>query len=188
MGVSSISNVQAWAAVLMIAALKLDAKVVVGFPSTTEVSLALARGELQIDLNGDYYNVDQVAKGILKLPLLTVGDQKSKLYPDVPLLQDTVKLTPELQGLYDLILAMKTGSKVVGATPGVPVDRLKFLRDTFDKMMQDPAFVKDMERILQVWTPPIRGEDMNHVMMEPMLKNVPKMESYMAFIKSYTAG
>ena len=50
-------------------------------------------------------------------------------------------------------------AKVFYTTPGVPQDRVDFLRETFDKIVADKGFVKQAKLRWTVWEPPVSGAE-----------------------------
>ena len=52
-----------------------------------------------------------------------------------------------------------SGQAVV-TTPGVPADRVQFLRKTFSKIGENKALQEEMEKVARYWTPFEPGEKM----------------------------
>jgi Uncharacterized protein conserved in bacteria len=130
----------------------LNQKMVHGFNSSTDVRQALLRGDihgmwgslgsaLSGQKNGDHHIIVQSGKG--EIP--GVG-----MIPSVFDYMDQAKnpLAPELMVAWEALNAV---GRPVAAPPGVPADRLEFLRSAFDQAMNDPEFLQkaqDTEREL----------------------------------------
>jgi tripartite-type tricarboxylate transporter receptor subunit TctC len=61
--------------------------------------------------------------------------------------------------------AGRFGSWPIVASPGVPHERVKILRDAFVKATSDPAFVEEANK-KQLEVEPIRGEDLEALAKE----------------------
>jgi tripartite-type tricarboxylate transporter receptor subunit TctC len=123
-------------------------KVVAGFPSSSDVFLAMERGEV----DGICESLDSI---IGKRPnwianetvavLFQGGVEPNPTLKDVPFLLDRAK-TPDLkQGLEFLYVPQSLGRPFL-APPDMPEDRLKMLRDGFDATMKDRDFIADVTK------------------------------------------
>jgi tripartite-type tricarboxylate transporter receptor subunit TctC len=52
----------------------------------------------------------------------------------------------EVRQVWDLILAPKVMSRPYLLPPGVPAERVAALRTAFERLVEDPAFLAEMER------------------------------------------
>lgn len=124
-------------------------RIVSGYPGTTEVLLAMERGEV-MGL-GDWSwsnikarNLDMVKQGKIRL-LMQSALAKDPDLPDVPFVLDFAK-SPEDRSLVEFLLAPKAAARPVAAPPGVPADRLQALRDAFMALKTDPEFIADVQK------------------------------------------
>jgi len=124
-------------------------RIVSGYPGTTEVLLAMERGEV-MGL-GDWSlsnirsrNADMLRDGKIRL-LMQNALKKSPDLPDVPLALDFAK-SPEDRQVMEAFLAQKSVARPVLAPPGVPADRVQALRAAFMATAADPEFIKDAEK------------------------------------------
>jgi tripartite-type tricarboxylate transporter receptor subunit TctC len=124
-------------------------KVVSGYPGTTEVTLAMERGEVHGLGDWSWSNVKARRGDYLRDKKIRVLMQSALVkepdLPDVPLALDYVK-TPEDRQIMELIMAQKTVARPVLAPPDVPKDRVKALRDAFMQTAKDPEFMQDAEK------------------------------------------
>jgi tripartite-type tricarboxylate transporter receptor subunit TctC len=140
-------------------------KVIVGYKSSTDVDLAMERGEVQGKIwtwgslkSGN--TADWVERRKVSL-LAQFGLQKAKDLPDLPLALDYAR-TPEDRQVMELIFAPLTLGYPSFMGPGVPPERVEMMRRAFDRTMQDPEFI-DLMRQQNLVLDPARGEDVQAV-------------------------
>jgi hypothetical protein len=73
-------------------------------------------------------------------------DGRIKDSPTIYQLMDKYKTTESGRRLAKVILASGDFGRPIVAAPGVPADRMKILRDSFDKTIADPALLAEAER------------------------------------------
>jgi tripartite-type tricarboxylate transporter receptor subunit TctC len=124
-------------------------RIVSGYQGTTEVLLAMERGEV-MGL-GDWSlsnirsrNPHMLQEGKIRL-LMQTALKKSPDLPDVPLALDFAK-SPEDRQVMEAFLAQKSVARPVLAPPGIPADRVQALRAAFMATAADPEFIKDAEK------------------------------------------
>src|SRR4051812_48967938 len=123
-------------------------KVITGYTSSTNALLAVERGE--VDAASTSWNTvkrekrDWLAEKKIAI-LVQYTLERSPDLPDVPAVVELGK-TPEGKET----LAFYTASAEVGrsflAPPGLAPERSKILRDAFDQMLLDKAFLADIEK------------------------------------------
>jgi tripartite-type tricarboxylate transporter receptor subunit TctC len=124
-------------------------KVIYGYPSGPDMSLALERGEVegrstsnpQALLGPGAGKADILARYNF---LIQTGMRKLPNYGDVPLLRDLAR-SEEEQKIFDFISAAVSISRPIVTAPGVPPDRVAALRRAFDLAMSDPDFVREAQ-------------------------------------------
>ncbi len=140
-------------------------KVIVGYKSSTDVDLAMERGEVQ----GKVWTWGSLKSGNTagwveekKVSLLAqFGLQKARDLPDLPLALDYAK-SPEDRQVMELMFAPLTLGYPSFMGPGVPPDRVELMRRAFDKTMQDPEFI-DLMKQQNLVLDPARGEDVQAI-------------------------
>ena len=131
-------------AVITKEALNLPVEVVFGYDSSPEVDLGLLRGEID-GTYGSYNSRLGMVKAGEQFLVLQSGRDRASYIPDVPnwfeFAKDdrAKKLLKALNGLHE------TG-RTVSTTPGIPPERLAFLRQAFEKSMNDPEFISDAKK------------------------------------------
>jgi tripartite-type tricarboxylate transporter receptor subunit TctC len=124
-------------------------KLVRGYHGTTDILLAMERGE--VDIVGAYglpgmlvSNPGWVQRGDATI-LYQASLKRHRLLPDVPTLPE---LAQSDEGHEILYAAASTGEigRAILTTPGVPPERLALLRSAFAAMLTDPAFLAACEQ------------------------------------------
>ena len=143
-------------------------RIVSGYQGTTEVLLAMERGEV-MGL-GDWSlsnirsrNPQMLQEGKIRL-LMQTALKKSPDLPDVPLALDFAK-SPEDRQVMEAFLAQKSVARPVLAPPGIPADRVQALRAAFMATAADPEFIKDAEKS-RLEVSPTSGEEVERVIAD----------------------
>jgi tripartite-type tricarboxylate transporter receptor subunit TctC len=117
-------------------------KIVTGYRGSSDISLALERGEVQaqsatwvswLARHPDWIEQKQI------VPIVQVGLKKERDLPDVPLMLELATADEDRQ----VLEFMSSGSQIgraLFAPPGVPADRIAELRAAFDAMIKDAGF------------------------------------------------
>ncbi|MBX9775322.1 MAG: hypothetical protein K2Y71_13050 [Xanthobacteraceae bacterium] len=135
-------------------------KIVGGYKGSTDMSLAMERGELDAIVGIDIANILNVkpdwfaamkAKVFLQLSL-----QKDPQFPHAPLVMDFISKAEDRQFM-KLFLAADDLSYLFIAPPSIPADRLRVLREAFVAVTKDPAFLVEAKK-RNVEVKPTSGE------------------------------
>jgi tripartite-type tricarboxylate transporter receptor subunit TctC len=123
-------------------------RIISGYPSTTAISLAMERGEVEgLSQSWSSHKAekpDWVRDKKLNV-LVQVTTTKHPDLPNVPTIMEYVK-DPEHKAIWNIMLAQKAMGRPFLAPPGVPKDRVEALRSAFAATAKDPAFIADMEK------------------------------------------
>jgi tripartite-type tricarboxylate transporter receptor subunit TctC len=121
-------------------------KFVTGYQSAAEVGLALERGEIEGRAGNNFNslkaeNGEWLKTGKINL-IAQVGLERDAEFRNVPLLTDFARNDADRQ-----ILKLFSTDVVIGrpfvTAPGVPAERVAILRQAFDAMIKDPAYIED---------------------------------------------
>ena len=125
-----------------------------GYPGGPEIDLAIERGEvicrsftMEAFFSREPYHTWR-KKGFIR-NLVQTGRARDPRLPDVPTvseLMDRYKTPEASRRLASVILAGGAIGRPMVATPGVPPDRVKILREAFAKTMKDPAFLDELKK------------------------------------------
>jgi tripartite-type tricarboxylate transporter receptor subunit TctC len=150
--------------------------VVLGYPGGAEMDLAVERGEAQcraftvtafLSHRGPYLNW---RKSEIVRVLVQTGAKRDSRLPDVPTLSELMNeyKTPESsRRLAKLVLASgELGRPIVGP-PGIPMDRVKVLRQAFMKALNDPELLAQARK-LNLEIEPTGGDELEALAKEVM--------------------
>lgn len=144
-GPTSASEVQARMLNALIGA---KIKIVSGYPGQAQIQLAMERGEVQGMGAWSYSNLqlhDDWLRERKVLLLLQGGLERFSKLPDVPTPFEFAK-TEEAREVLALYYSQEAAGRPVLSPPGLPSDRLKALRDAFQKLGGDEEFRRDAEK------------------------------------------
>jgi len=153
-------------------------KVVRGYLTSSEIDLAIERGELQgrcgISFGSLRVNKPEWLQSNYVTLLIQLGLVKHPELPDVPLLGDLVASKDDRAAL-ELMLAPASMARPFFAPPGVPPERIEILRKAFDAAMKDPALIEDAAK-QRLDLMPMSGTEMEavfaklHALPQPVLE------------------
>ncbi len=118
-------------------------KIVTGYAGG-EGELAMMRGEISAEFMSWSQARRMVEAGEARVVMFN-SDKPIKGYENVPLLANLVG--EEYKTLIDLLLFLVVFNRPYAGPPDIPADRIKILRDAFEKSWRDPELVKQAEKI-----------------------------------------
>ncbi len=141
-------------------------KIISGYPSSSAVTLAVERGEVEgicssysslITRNGAWFKEKKVNV------LVQNSGKKHADMPNVPLSSELATNKEDRQ-----LLELNDARLVVGrpflAAPDVPADRIKALRKAFDDMVKDKEFLADVEKV-KMELAPVGGDEVQELIV-----------------------
>ncbi len=155
-------------------ALGVNYKLVTGYRGTGQIRTAVLRGEIDAFAR-DYAGSEGEIKAGNLFAAVHLGAVRDPRLPDVP----TIFEVGNVKGVYKSLLVAtgKAGYFLIGP-PGLPKDRLKFLRDALKKVVEDPEFNNRAKRVGFIPTYIAPGEALQVVRN---LFNLPKEEQEKIF-------
>ena len=140
-------------------------KIVNGYPGTTEIILAMERGEVQGIGDWSWSSMktarpDWLRDGKITL-LMQAALQRDPELPDLPSALDFVKNDADRK-VMELYLTQKTVARPVIAPPEIPSERLAALRAGFIALAKDKEFIADAQNT-RLEVAPISGEAVDKV-------------------------
>ncbi len=131
-------------------------RVVMGYRSSPEATLAMTRGEVQ-GHGGETFNTlmtnhpDWVTDGKVNI-LVQLGETKEPGFENIPLTTEFAKdqASRDVLAVFNRQIAL---GRPYLAPPGVPAERVAALRASFAATMQDPAFLADAAKMRLSITP-----------------------------------
>lgn len=120
-----------------------------GYPGSSEINLAMERGEIEGHCSGGWSGVKTswapwIEEGKLN-PLFLLSLSKHPELPEAPLIIDLAENDYQKQVL-QLLLARQVMGRPYVAPPGVPAERLDALRKAFEATANDPEFLAEAKR------------------------------------------
>jgi len=131
-------------------------KLIKGYGGSAALRLAMERGEIEGFCGVGYNSMRTAGLADGKANILVqVGLAKNPHMPNVPFIFDYAKSDEDRQ-IFRLVFGWLDLERPIGAPPGVPEERLRALREGFDRAMKDPALLADAEKA-QVGIEPMSG-------------------------------
>jgi tripartite-type tricarboxylate transporter receptor subunit TctC len=150
-------------------------EVVSGYVAGQDIDLAVERGEVQcraFTVNAYFAREPFITwrkKNFVRV-LYQTGSKRDPRLKDVPLfneLMDKYKTAEPVRQLAKVVLAADEFGRPIVFPPGVPADRVKILREAFNKAISDPALLAEAEkRRLEI--DPTKGEELDALAKEVM--------------------
>ena len=143
-------------------------KIITGYPGGNEINLALEKGEVAVRGSNAWGSWKATRPDWLrdnKINLLVqIGLTKAPDLPDVPLLIDLAK-NEEDRAVLMLLSASVTIGRPLYVAPGVPAERVRALREAFNRMVKDTVFT-DAARREGFEINPVSGEEMQKIVSQ----------------------
>jgi tripartite-type tricarboxylate transporter receptor subunit TctC len=149
--------------------------IVSGYVSGQDIDLAVERGELQcraFTITAYFAREPFISwrKRNFTNVLIQTGTKRDARIKDAPTiyeLMDRYKTNEAGRSLAKVILASGDLGRPIVAPPGVPADRMKILRDAFDKTLAEGAFLAEAER-RRLEIDPTRWDEMESLAKDVM--------------------
>jgi tripartite-type tricarboxylate transporter receptor subunit TctC len=135
-------------------ALKIPCKIMIGYPSSKEFSLAAVRGEVDGTILVDDSAARYSEGGQLR-PIAVISRERAALIPDAPTIFEALKLDDEAAWWIDFREDLRKIGRLLVAPPGIDPARLAYLRDVARKVLNDPEALAEFEQRNQ---PALYGE------------------------------
>jgi hypothetical protein len=128
--------------------------IVSGYVSGQDIDLAVERGELQcraFTITAYFAREPFISwsKRHFVNVLIQTGSKRDARLKDTPTiyeLMDKYKTSEGARSLAKIILASGDFGRPIVTPPGVPADRVKIIREAFNKSLKDPALLAEAEK------------------------------------------
>lgn len=149
-------------AAVMFEILGFNGQVITGFKTKKDTVMAVARGEVDLIVTSDTGAARDANDGYV-VNVLTIGEKRSPAIPDVPsMIELGVEVPRELEGPLGFLSA---GGTAAALPPGVPSDRVEYLRQVFDKLNNNQELQKEIESIGTIWRSFVAGKELQKQMV-----------------------
>jgi len=143
-------------------------KIILGYPGGNDINLAMERGEVAVRGSNSWgawkaTRPDWLRDKKINI-LVQIGLEKSPDLKDVPLLMDLAK-NEEDRAVLRLLSSPTAIGRPVFTTPDAPADRVKTLRDSFDRMVADPKFLAEAQKE-NFEIDPVSGAELQKIVAE----------------------
>jgi tripartite-type tricarboxylate transporter receptor subunit TctC len=149
-------------------------QVVLDYPGGPEMDLAIERGEIQCRtftietfFSREPY-LTWVQKGFVR-NIFQTGRKRGPRLADVPTLYEIMDRykTPESGRLATVLLASGALGRPILTSPGTPPERVRILRQAYEKMVKDPGFLDDVKK-KKFELDPTSGEELEAIVKDIM--------------------
>ncbi len=162
-GGTSAKGAIAMSGAAMIGILNLDARLITGFKGKKDLTLAMARGEIDVMVTSDSSALRDEKDGYV-VNVMVLGSKKSAAAPDVPTMAELgVRVPKELASVYKFVIS---GGMVVALPPGVPAERVEYLRQAFQRLENNKDLRKAIEKLTGQVTGFLSGQEVQQAMEE----------------------
>jgi len=166
-------------AVITKQALNLPMEIIHGYDSSPEIGMGMLRGEIE-GTWGSYGSHLSMLESGEEFLILQNGKKRYQAIPDIPTWFE-VAPSEKAKRILSTLDAMHQVGRPIAAPPGIPKERLEFLREAFDKAMHDPRFIKDAKKSKRVLDY-LSGKDMEALARASL--EIPEKEIRTLFIKA----
>ena len=169
MGADALGSAGADMAVIAKTFFGMKLKLVLGYPDSNSVKLAMEKGEVEGTFANFYADItstrpEWVRNGRIRF-VVQHGKTRSRHLPDTPSIFEYVK-TDEQRSALNLLLSRQEFAKPIFAPPGLPPVRLEMLRRGFDSAMKDAAFLEIAAKAGLPLEEPLTGEELTAAVLE----------------------
>ena len=150
-------------------------EIVSGYVAGSDIDLAVERGEVMcraFTVNAFFAREPFITwrkKNFVRV-LYQTGSKRDPRLKDVPLfneLMDKYKTPENVRRLTKVVVAADEFGRPLVFPPGVPADRVKIIRDAFNKTINDPALLAEAEK-RRLDIDPATGEELDALAKEVM--------------------
>jgi tripartite-type tricarboxylate transporter receptor subunit TctC len=125
-------------------------KIVQGYKGSADITLALRRGEVSAMCGIAASNVlvqlsDDIKSGDMRM-FVQFGRKNAPEFGAAENIYELLSSSEDRQ-IAEIIFRPNELGKPIAASPGLPADRTRALRDAFVSQMRDPGFIDDMDRM-----------------------------------------
>ncbi len=130
-----------------------NAKIVAGYPGSTELLLAVKRQEADFTVMTKSH---ALRKDALVRPLLAMEEKRTPDYPNMPTVTE-LGMNPETKKMMEIILMGQTSGRAIVTPPGVAKEKIAFLRKVLESVVNDQDYLKKVEKA-GFFSEPLSGE------------------------------
>lgn len=153
-GASGVGSTGYYIPKLLAEIFDLKLNLVTGYPGAADVDVAVEKNEVQCrgTTISAFFGREPGrtwAKTAFVRFLTQTGDKRNQRLPDTPTiweLMDQEKIPDAKRRLARVVLGPGAFGRPILATPGIPSERVRLLREAYVKMLKDPEFLADAKK------------------------------------------
>jgi tripartite-type tricarboxylate transporter receptor subunit TctC len=130
---------------LLAHALGFKTKIIHGYKGSSGMNLAIEQGEIDSRVITDESGFRASRSGKIKA-LVTLSRERSTKFPTVPTVFEQVKVTPAQAKWLDWRAGVTAIGRVIVTTPGVPKDRVDYLRASLKEVMNSAEYIAQAKK------------------------------------------
>ena len=127
-------------------ALKMQCQILLGYPGSNEATLSVTKGETDSIYQSDI-SAQNFARSGQTWVMSILGRERSKLFPDVPTIFESMSLDEDATWWVDYRAKAETLGRILVAPPNMTTDRLAVLQAAVKKGLSEPALIAEGERM-----------------------------------------
>lgn len=160
LGSTGLANINALGPLLLNRIAGTRFKIIGGYKGASDIVLAMERGEVDgagmTVANAMTIHGDKLKSGEFQ-PFFALSSKRLPEFPNTP------AMTEFATGVERVLMEIYASTGSIGRSlaypPGVPLDRVNAMRDAFQKMLKDPAFIEETRKGGVIITP-LSGEEL----------------------------
>lgn len=126
-------------------ALDLNCKIIIGYPGSNEVAIALGRGEVDSLYVSELPAQNYIKSGLAHI-VTAFSHKRVRSFPDTPTIFEAVDLSVEQKAKINFRISLDALGRILVTPPGMAPDRLAYLQDAVKQALQDPELIAEGER------------------------------------------
>ena len=127
-------------------ALGLNCKIIKAYKSSSDIALAIERGEMDAlyitDLSARSYVAANQAQAVA-----TVAHERSRFFLELPTIFEALSLNAEQKSWLDLRATVESLGRILVAAPDVPAERLAYLQSVVAQVLKKPQLIAEGEKV-----------------------------------------
>ena len=122
--------------------LGLKSRIIIGYRGAGDMSLAVVRNEVDCGVLSADSALPHIVNNAVK-PIALFAPRRWRHLLDVPTLSEAARLTQDQAWFVRLRQEIGEAQRAMVAAPGVPAERVRYLRDVFAEILTDPAVIQE---------------------------------------------
>ena len=127
-------------------AMKIPCKLVIGYPGSNDVTMALRRGEVNAQVTSEGQTAMMVRSDNDIVAVAVLSPNRAPMLPKTPTIFELTKLSPEQAKWIRFRAGISDIGRILVLPPKVPAERAQVLEAAFRSVLTDPAVIAEGER------------------------------------------